>query len=71
MFGSGIAEGAVVGATDKLGFDVTGQAYDEQNLFATIFAALGINPHTEFNIPTLPDFHYVEDNSEPIKEVLA
>ncbi len=71
MFGSGIVEGAVVGATDKLGFDVTGQAYNEQNLFATIFAALGIDPHDEFNIPTLPNFHYVEDKSEPIKEVLA
>tara|TARA_B100001093_G_scaffold24193_1_gene21375 strand:+ start:1884 stop:2864 length:981 start_codon:yes stop_codon:yes gene_type:complete len=71
MFGSGIAQGAVVGATDKLGFDVTGQAFDEQNLFATIFAALGINPYGEFQIPSLPNFHYVEDKSEPIREVLA
>lgn len=71
MFGSGIAQGAVVGETDKLGFDVKGEAFNEQNLFATIFAALGINPHGEFKIPTLPNFHYVEDQAEPIREVLA
>ncbi len=71
MFGSGIAQGAVVGETDKLGFDVKGEAFNEQNLFATIFAALGINPHGQFKIPTLPNFHYVEDQAEPIREVLA
>ena len=71
MFGSGIAEGAVVGATDKLGIDVAGEPYNEQNLFATIFTALGIDPYREFNIPTLPNLHHVEENSEPIREVLA
>lgn len=71
MFGSGIQPGAVVGATDKLGFEVTENAFNEQNLFATIFAALGIDPHDEFKIPNLPNFHHVEDSSEPIREVLA
>jgi hypothetical protein len=71
MFGSGIQPGAVVGATDKLGFEVTDHAFNEQNLFATIFAALGIDPHDEFKIPNLPNFHHVEDRSSPIKEVLA
>jgi hypothetical protein len=71
MFGSGIKPGAVVGATDKLGVDVTENAFDEQNLFATIFAALDIDPHGEFNIPNLPNFHRVEDTSDPIREVLA
>ncbi len=71
MFGSGIQPGAVVGATDKLGFEVTDHAFNEQNLFATIFAALGIDPHDEFKIPNLPNFHHVEDSSSPIKEVLA
>ena len=40
-------------------------------LFATIFAALGLDPYREFNIPNLPNFHHVEDESEPIKGVLA
>lgn len=71
MFGSGIQPGAVVGATDKLGVDVTENAFDEQNLFATIFSALEIDPHAEFDLENHPTFHHVEDRSEPIKEVLA
>ena len=70
MAGSGIKGGAVVGATDELGVDVIDSPFDERNLFATIFSALGIDPHSEYNLPNFPTFHRVEEKIEPIKGVL-
>ncbi len=71
MAGCGIQPGAVVGATDSLGIDVSGEAFSEKHLFATIFQALGIDPYAEYDLPNLPTFHRVEERAEPIKEVLA
>ena len=48
MAGCGIAPGAVVGATDDEGVDVRESPFDERNLFATIFTALGISHSTFF-----------------------
>jgi hypothetical protein len=39
------------------------------NLFATIFSALGIDPHKAYDLPNLPTFHRVESKAEPIREV--
>ncbi|MCA9139914.1 MAG: DUF1501 domain-containing protein [Planctomycetales bacterium] len=71
MAGAGIQGGVVYGATDPLGFDVIDGEVDQRRLFATIFSALGIDPHAEYNLPGLPTFHRVEDDAEPIREVLA
>jgi hypothetical protein len=71
MAGCGIKRGVVVGATDEDGVDVTDKAFNEKNLFATIYSALGIDPHSEFEVKDLPTFHLVEDKAEPIKEILA
>ena len=71
MAGCGIQGGAVVGATDKNGVDVTESPFNEENLFATIFSALGIDPHAEFALDNHPTFHHVENNAAPIKEVLS
>ena len=71
MTGAGIKGGAVVGATDANGVDVVESPFNEENLFATIFAALGIDPHQEFDLPNFPTFHHVENGADPIKEVLA
>ena len=71
MAGCGIQPGAVVGATDALGFDVTDRAVNEKNLFATIYEALGIDPYAAYELPNLPTFHRVEERAEPIKEILA
>jgi hypothetical protein len=57
--------------TDIDGVDVDGKAYNEQNLFATIFTALGIDPHAEYDLPGMPTFHRVEDKAEPIRDLLA
>ncbi len=71
MTGCGLQRGVVTGATDIDGVDVADKPYDEQNLFATIFSALGIDPHAEYNLPGMPTFHRVENQAPPIRELLA
>lgn len=71
MAGHGIKPGVVVGATDPDGVEVADKPFDEKNLFATIFTALGIDPYAEYDLPDLPTFHRVEERAAPIKEILA
>ena len=71
LAGCGIKRGVVTGATDDDGVGVIEKPYNEKNLFATIFSALGIDPYAEYDIPDLPTFFRVEDHAEPIREVLA
>lgn len=71
MAGCGIKKGVVVGATDKDGIEVTDKPFNEKNLFATIFTALGIDPYKQYDLPNLPTFYRVEEKAEPIHEILA
>ena len=71
MTGCGLKRGVVTGATDVDGVDVIEKPVNEQNLFATIFTALGINPYAEYDLPGLPTFHRVENKAEPIRDLLA
>jgi hypothetical protein len=71
LAGCGIKRGVVVGETDADGMDVVGTAYNEKHLFATIFSALGIDPYAQYDLGDLPTFHRVEDQTEPIRQVLA
>jgi len=71
MTGCGLKRGVVTGATDKDGVDVIESPYSEQNLFATIFSALGIDPNAEYDLPGMPTFHRVENRTAPIRELLA
>lgn len=71
MTGCGLKRGVVVGATDADGVDVIETPFSEQNLFATIFTALGLDPHAEYDLPGMPTFHRVENKAAPIRELLA
>lgn len=71
LAGCGIKRGVVVGATDEDGVDVSESPFNEKNLFATIFSALGIDPYAIYDVPDLPTFHRVEEKAEPIRGVLA
>ena len=71
LAGCGIRGGVVAGATDEDGVDVTEDPYDERNLFATIFSALGLDPYEKYDLPGLPTFHRVEEKMPPIKGILA
>ena len=70
MAGAGIRGGTVVGATDKDGVEVIEKPFNEMNLFATIFRALGLDPYAAYDLPNMPTFHRVEEKTEPIVEVL-
>ena len=71
MAGAGLKRGVVVGKTDKEGYEPTEKPFNERNLFATIFTALGIDPYGEYDVPNLPTFHRVEDKAPAIAEILA
>ncbi len=71
MAGAGTRPGVVYGATDPLGFEVTENQVDQRRLFATIYRALGLDPHAKYDIPGFPTFHHVEQEAEPIAELLA
>lgn len=71
MAGCGIRRGVVYGATDEHGVAVKENPVDQRRLFATIFHALGLDPHQQYDLPGLPTFHRVEGSAEPIREVLA
>ena len=60
-----------MGATDEDGISVTDKPFNERNLFATIFTALGLDPYVEYTLPGLPTFHRVEGKADPIREILA
>jgi hypothetical protein len=69
LAGGGFQTGQVVGATDARGENPKGRPYTPQNVLATLYRHLGIDPAT-----TLPDHtgrpQFLLDEREPIKEVL-
>ncbi|MFM7166143.1 MAG: DUF1501 domain-containing protein [Planctomycetaceae bacterium] len=71
MTGCGLGRGVVTGSTDEDGVAVTDRPYSEQNLFATIFRALGLDPYAEYDLPGMPTFHRVENEASAIQELLV
>jgi hypothetical protein len=69
MAGGGLQMGQVVGATDPRGERPAGQAYTPQNVLATLYHVLGIDPVT-----TLPDHTgrpiYLLDDRDMIRELV-
>jgi hypothetical protein len=70
LAGCGIRPGVVYGATDADGIEVSENPVDQRRLFATIFTALGLDPYERYDLPGLPRFYRVEEEAEPIREVL-
>jgi hypothetical protein len=48
VLGGGLKMGQVVGATDRRGGEIVGRRYTPQNVLATLYHVLGIDPSTEF-----------------------
>lgn len=67
--GGGLRTGRVVGATDRRGEQVVGNPIRMQNVLATLYTILGIDPSV-----TLPDFNgrpqFVLDDRRPVAELL-
>ncbi len=69
MAGGGFQTGQVIGATDARGERPKGRAYTPQNVLATLYRHLGIDPAT-----TLPDHQgrpmFLLDDRDPIAELM-
>jgi uncharacterized protein (DUF1501 family) len=69
LAGGGLRTGQVVGATDARGENPQGQAHAPQNVLATLYRVLGIDPVT-----TLPDHQgrpiYLLDDRRPVTELV-
>lgn len=65
MSGCGAKGGAVYGKTDDKGLKVTHEEVTPATLFATLYAALGINPHKNYYIGSRP-VPLVDPGTEPI-----
>jgi len=69
MTGGGIKGGSVYGKTDDKGQKVVAEEVNAANLFATIYTALGINPHKNYHVGARP-IPLVDPGAEAIKAVL-
>jgi hypothetical protein len=69
MFGGGLRTGQVVGATDPRGENPRGYAYTPQNVLATLYRTLGINPETTINDHTGRPVYLLDDRA-PVEELL-
>jgi len=67
--GGGIRGGSVYGKSDPKGQTVTAEEVDAGSLFATIYSALGINPHKNYYVGSRP-VPLVNPGVEAIKTVL-
>ena len=67
--GAGIRRGAVYGKTDEKGVSVKSEEVDAGSLFATIYSALGLNPHKDYYVGSRP-IPLVNPGVEAIKELV-
>jgi hypothetical protein len=70
LAGGGIRMGQVVGASDEKGEGPRDRTITPDDVAATFYAALGINPHKEYNTPSGRPVMIVR-NGTPIKEFVG
>ncbi len=70
LSGCGIRGGSVYGRSDASGNRVAEGEIGAARLFATIYRALGINPHKNYYIGSRP-IPLTDPGTEPVREVLA
>ena len=71
LAGGGMKTGQVIGATDRLGGEITERGVHFGEVFATLYHQLGLDP----NRITLPDLsgrpQYLVDGWQPMRELIA
>ena len=70
LSGAGVRGGSVYGRSDRLGQTVAEGEIGAARLFATIYRAIGINPHKNYYLGARP-IPLTDPGTEPIREVLA
>jgi hypothetical protein len=69
MVGANAKGGAVWGRTDPRGNTVTHEEVNAANLFATVYSALGVNPHKNYYVGSRP-IPLVDPGAEPIASLV-
>jgi len=69
--GGGFAEGAVVGATDKLGEQVVDKFYKVESFGRTLYQLLGIDAHQRVETLNKRPVHLIAEEAPIIKEALT
>lgn len=69
LFGGGMKAGHVVGATDRIGGSPVGSHYTPQNVLATLYRTLGIDPGMTLNDHHGRPMHLLDDR-RPIAELV-
>lgn len=70
LSGCGVRGGSVYGRSDESGNRVADGEINAARLFATIYRALGINPHKNYYLGARP-IPLTDPGTEPVREVLA
>lgn len=71
LTGCGIKPGVVHGSTNADGTDVATDRVTTAEFFATIFQAVGIDPHKEYLAPDGRPIHLTPSDAQPVAAVLA
>ena len=71
LSGGKIRPGQVVGSSDELGYTPKSRPANPQMIAATIYKALGVNPHTELAGPQGRPMPLVDHSVEPLNELFG
>ncbi|MEZ6063969.1 MAG: DUF1501 domain-containing protein [Planctomycetaceae bacterium] len=69
MFGGGLKTGQVVGTTDELGREIVDEPVSVADMHATIYAALGVDPHKELFDGDRPV--PITDHGQPVSKLFV
>ena len=69
MFGGGIRTGQVIGATDRIAGECTERPVHYQDVIATMYQHLGLNPNAVTVKDTTGRPQYLCDTGRPIREL--
>lgn len=68
--GGGVRAGQAIGATDPKGYDISDCRVGPENLAATVFQFMGIDPTAHWNDPEGRPIPIVANDGQPIRELL-
>ncbi|NNE91424.1 MAG: DUF1501 domain-containing protein [Verrucomicrobiales bacterium] len=71
LFGAGLKRGVVVGKTDPHGEEPIDRPVTPESFFHTVLAAVGCDVTRQFHTSDGRPIRVVEEESEPVKEILA
>jgi uncharacterized protein (DUF1501 family) len=71
LFGGGMRVGQVIGSTDKLGGSAASRPVPYQDVLATVYHNLGIDPHAFIRDKADRPISILPPTAEPIRELVA